>query len=117
MNRIKIGIMTKQQIHQRNIDISAGRYVPKSGDPKIWFSSMKLLATVLSDNNRLLLKVIEETEPETIQELATITGRHASNLGRTLKVFEHYGFVKMVKNQRSKKPVVEVTDFDICIPA
>jgi predicted transcriptional regulator len=117
MKKIKIGIMSTKEVHQRMIDIAAGRYVPKRGEPKVWFSSMKSLAEVLSDNNRLLLKIIAEAEPENIQELAKITGRQASNLSRILKTFERYGFVKMIKNDRSKRPVAEVMDFDICIPA
>ena len=113
MKKVKIGIMSTKDVHKRMIDIASGRYVPKRGEPKVWFSSMKSLSEVLSDNNRQLLKIIADSEPENIQELASITGRKASNLGRTLKTFEHYGFVKMVKHSRSKKPVVIVSEFDI----
>ena len=113
MKRIKIGIMSTKDVHKRIIDIAAGRYVPKRGEPKVWFNSMKSLSEVLSDNNRELLKIIADSAPENIQELADITGRKASNLGRTLKTFEHYGFVKMIKRSRSKKPVVIATEFDI----
>ena len=91
MKRIKIGIMPKDEFQQYLIDIAAGRLVPKRGDPKIWFHSMKSVAEVLSDKNRKLLKIIADQEPETIQELADITGREPSNLGRTLKTFENYG--------------------------
>jgi len=113
MKRIKIGIMSTKDIQKRIIDIASGRYTPKRGEPKVWFNSMKSLSEVLSDNNRQLLKVISDSEPENIQALAKITGRKASNLGRTLKTFEHYGFVKMIKNDRSKRPVAIATEFDI----
>ncbi len=113
MKRIKIGIMSTKDVRKRIIDIAAGRYVPKRGEPKVWFNSMKSLSEVLSDNNRELLKIIADSEPENIQELADITGRKASNLGRTLKTFEHYGFIKMIKHSRSKKPVAIATEFDI----
>ena len=117
MNKIKIGVMPTKQLHERMIDIAAGRYIPKRGEPKIWFSSMKSLAEVLSDNNRLLLKIIAESKPENIKELAELSGRQPSNLSRTLKTFERYGFVEMVAGKRSKKPVAKSVDFDICIPA
>jgi len=117
MKRIKIGIMSTKDVHKRMIDIAAGRYVPKQSEPKVWFSSMKSLSEVLSDNNRQLLKTIADSEPETIQELAEMTGRQASNLGRTLKTFERYGFVKMVKHSRSKRPVAVATEFDIRMQA
>ena len=115
MNNIKIGVMSTKQLHERIIDIAAGRYIPKRGEPKIWFSSMKSLAEVLSDNNRLLLKIIAESKPENIKELAELSGRQPSNLSRPLKTFERYGFVEMVAGKRSKKPVAKSVDFDICI--
>ncbi|HEY9200709.1 MAG TPA: transcriptional regulator [Gammaproteobacteria bacterium] len=115
--KVKIGIMSTKDVQKRMIDIAAGRYVPKRGEPKIWFSSMKSLSEVLSDNNRLLLNIIADVKPETIQELADISGRKPSNLSRTLKMFESYGFVKTVPHNRSKKPVAMATEFDVQITA
>jgi predicted transcriptional regulator len=117
MKKIKIGIMSTKDVHKRMIDIASGHYTPKRGEPKVWFSSMKSLSEVLSDNNRKLLKVIADNEPENIQALANITGRKASNLSRTLKTFEHYGFIKMIKISHSKKPVAMVSEFDISLRA
>ncbi len=117
MKRVKIGVMPADKFHQRMIDIAAGRITPKRGEPKIWFYSMKSLAEVLSDSNRALLKLIADEEPQTIKELADLSGRRPSNLGRTLKTFESYGFVSMERNAKEKKPVAKVTGFDICITA
>lgn len=117
MKRIKIGVMPADKFHQRMIDIAAGRITPKRGEPKIWFHSMKSLAEVLSDSNRALLKLIADEAPQTIKELADMSGRKPSNLGRTLKTFEHYGFVSIERNARAKKPIANVIDFDICINA
>lgn len=55
--------------------IAKGEYKVKPSDPKIWFTSMKSLAEVLSDDNRALLKVIREAQPESISDLAGLTGR------------------------------------------
>ena len=117
MKTIKIGVMPEKKFRLYMLDIAAGRTVPKRGSPKIWFHSMKSLAEVLSDNNRALLKIIADKEPETIKELAEISGRQPSNLGRTLKTFEHYGFIKMVKKSRSKKPIAKAINFDIMLTA
>ncbi|HED35742.1 MAG TPA: MarR family transcriptional regulator [Gammaproteobacteria bacterium] len=110
---IKIGIMESEAFQQYMIDIAAGRIRPPSDSPKIWFSSMDSLGKVLSDKNRLLLKIIADEKPETIQELADLSGRKPSNLSRTLKTFESYGFVELVKNARSKKPIAKATEFNI----
>ena len=102
MKTVKIGVMSEDKLRQYMLDIAAGRIVPKRGAPKIWFHSIKSLAEVLSDNNRALLKIIADEEPETIKELAQLSGRQPSNLGRTLKTFERYGFIKMEKLPEQK---------------
>ena len=43
------------------------KYKPKPGEPKIWFTSMKSVAEVPSDQNRALLKVIRETNPDSMR--------------------------------------------------
>ncbi|MDP2380289.1 MAG: hypothetical protein Q8M35_07370, partial [Pseudohongiella sp.] len=55
---LNIGIMSQEKIHERMLAIAKGKYKPKPGEPKIWFTSMKSLAKVLSDENRALLKTI-----------------------------------------------------------
>jgi len=58
MKTIVIGIMPQDKIRERVLSIARGERKPKSGEPKIWFTSMRSLAEVLSDENRALLKVI-----------------------------------------------------------
>ena len=66
MKAIVIGVMPQDQIRARMIAIAKGEYKPKPGEPKIWFTSMKSVAEVLSDQNRALLKVIRETNPDSV---------------------------------------------------
>ena len=113
MKKIVIGIMSQDKIRKRVLAIARGDYKPKRNEPKIWFPSMKSVAEVLSDQNRALLKMIAEMQPETLTELADAAGRQISNLSRTLKTMEHYGFVELRKNNRSVKPVVKATEFEI----
>ena len=75
MKKIVIGVMPQKQIRARALAIARGEYKPRPGEPKIWFTSMKSVAEVLSDSNRALLKVIRETEPESVADLAKKTGR------------------------------------------
>lgn len=53
--RIRIGIMPQEKIRERMLDIAAGKYKPAPDEPQIWFTSMRSLAEVLSDENRALL--------------------------------------------------------------
>jgi len=70
---------------------------------------------VLSTHNLNLLKLIDEKKPESVEELARISGRQKSNLSRTLKKFERHRIVDLVQNERRKKPVARATKFDILI--
>ena len=113
MKTIVIGIMPQEKIRQRVLSIAKGDYKPKSGEPKIWFTSMKSLAEVLSDENRALLKVIQQTQPESISSLAELTGRKPGNLSRTLKTMSNYGIVEMRREKRQVRPIVKSTEFRI----
>lgn len=113
MKKIVIGIMPQDKIRERVLAIAAGKYKPKKNEPKVWFPSMKSLAEVLSDRNQALLHLIAGTQPESLMALAEATGRHAGNLSRTLKTMEHYGFVELKKKNKTVKPVVKATEFEI----
>jgi predicted transcriptional regulator len=110
---ITIGIMPQDKMRERMLAIARGEYKPKASDPKIWFTSMKSLAEVLSDENRALLRVIEEAQPDSISVLAELTGRKQSNLSRTLKTMSSYGLVEMHKDKRQVRPVAKATEFQI----
>lgn len=66
----------------------------------IWFDSLKSVANVLSKENQHLLKVIAEQQPQSVTELAVLTGRAVSNVSRTLKTLGKYNLVEMQKSQR-----------------
>src|ERR1700730_15088621 len=95
MTTLRVGIATLEQYKRRTLDIARGRLKPGPKDPKIWFNSIESFAKVLSERNRELLKVIAETKPQSLQELAHKTGRAKSNLSRTLKTMERYGLVQL----------------------
>ena len=113
MKTIVVGIMPQEKIRERVLAIARGDYKPKASEPKIWFTSMRSLAEVLSDDNRALLKVIQEAKPKSISSLADITGRKPGNLSRTLKTMSNYGFVEMKRESKHVRPIVKGTDFRI----
>lgn len=113
MKTIVVGIMPQEKIRERVLAIARGDYKPKATEPQIWFTSMRSLAEVLSDDNRALLKVIQEAKPQSISSLADITGRKPGNLSRTLKTMSNYGFVEMKRENRHVRPIAKGTDFRI----
>ena len=65
----------------------------------IWFDSLKSLANVLSKENQQLLKVIAEQQPQSMTEIASISGRALSNVCRTLNTMAKHNLVKIVPNE------------------
>ncbi len=112
--RRRVGIMPREEFKRRTIAIAKGEYKPGKDEPKIWFESVQSFAQVMSDDNRLLLHIIEERKPRSLGELAELTGRKRSNLSRTLHTMAGYGIVDLVRNRtRELVPRVKVTRFDL----
>jgi predicted transcriptional regulator len=111
----KVGVMPTREYQKYLIDVAMGRETIKKGAPKIWFNSIKCLAEALSENNIKLLHLMAETRPESIKELAEISGRSTGNLSRTLKNLEKYGIVELQKTSgvKATKPIALATQFNI----
>jgi predicted transcriptional regulator len=117
MKTLKIGIASYQDMKARTMAIARGKLKPKPGDPEVWFSSTESFAKVLSNKNRALLATIAATHPGSLQELAGSTGRKASNLSRTLKTMEHYGFVRLHRGERGRvRPEVPYQAISLELP-
>lgn len=95
--------------------IAQGKRRPR--EPKIWFTSMESFAKVLSDRNRALLNLIMEAQPDSLEELAVLSGRAKSNLSRTLHTVERYGLVQLKKKAGGKiQPRVLYTGIELDVP-
>jgi predicted transcriptional regulator len=83
----------------------------------VWFESWRQLASLLSDENRSLLRLMQERQPRTVLELAEWSGRAASNLSRTLRHLERHGLVKMHRSPdtRAVRPEALATEFLIVL--
>lgn len=104
--------MSPKDYSKRTIAIAKGEYLPKKNEPKIWFESLKTMAQVLSPDNVRLLDLIERNRPNSLRSLAKISGRHPSNLTRTLKTMEKYGIVLLKKEKKTVVPIAIATEFD-----
>ena len=107
---IRVGIMPLERVRDYTLAIARGTYKRKPTEPKIWFTSIKSFAAVLSDENRELLRIIYDNKPESLADLEQMTGRKASNLSRTLRTMAHYGLVHLEngsqgRGRRAVKPV------------
>jgi len=117
MTTLKVGISSYEDMKARTMAIARGEYKPKRGEPRVWFTSMGSFSRVLSDQNRALLELIAETQPNSIAELATLSGRAKSNLSRTLKTLERYGLVRLHKGKGGKiAPSLPYSDIVLDMP-
>jgi len=117
MRTLRVGIASYEQMKARTVAIARGEYRPAAGEPKVWFTSAESFARVLSDRNRVLLGIIAESSPGSLARLAELTGRKKSNLSRTLKTMERYGFVQLSRGARgSVIPRVPYQRISLALP-
>ena len=100
MTTLKVGIASYEEMKARTMAVARGERRVAADEPKVWFTSAESFARVLSDRNRALLAIIAESGPESLAHLAELTGRKKSNLSRTLKTMERYGFVQLSHGAR-----------------
>ena len=81
----------------------------------ISFDSVEALLRLLTPQNRELLAVIRDKRPQSISELAGLTGRAQSNLTRTLGKLEAVGFVRLKNVDRRKVPMTTIHSLRIRI--
>ena len=116
MRTLCVGIASYEQMKARTLAIARGEHRP-TDEPRVWFTSAESFARVLSDRNRVLLATIAESAPESLTQLAELTGRKKSNLSRTLKTMERYGFVHLVRGARgSVAPRVHYHRISLTLP-
>ncbi len=117
MKVLKVGIASYQDMKARTVAVAKGLLKVRPDDPKIWFTSAESFAKVLSEKNRALLHLIAEAAPGSLAQLAELSGRRKSNLSRTLKTMERYGFVVLKKtSQGTIMPSVPYRAVSLVLP-
>lgn len=114
--KARIGIMSEKLIRMRLMAIAQRKYIPLTDEPKVWYTSINAISQVLCQENITLLRLIDSERPESLTELATISGRAKSNLSNTLKSLSDKGFVRLEKKAGNTiTPIALFTDFEIVI--
>lgn len=77
--------------------------------------SVEALLRLLTPQNRELLAIIRDKKPQSIAELAELTGRAQPNLTRTLGKLVAIGFVRLKNVDRRKVPTTTIQSLRINI--
>lgn len=95
--------------------VARGDKAAPRGAGGISFDSVEALLRLLTPQNRELLAVIRDKKPQSIAELAELTGRAQPNLTRTLGKLEAVGFVHFKSVKRRKIPMAAIRSLRIKI--
>ena len=97
---LRVGIARNSQVKARIGSPDGYENADAEEEPTIWLSSIERFAKLLSQHNRNLLVQIARNRPSSITELAELTGRHKSDLSRTLNEMSRHGLVELVRGPR-----------------
>jgi predicted transcriptional regulator len=102
MSTLKVGIASYDEVKALTLAIARGQRKLAPQEPQVWFPSTESFARVLSAGNRDLLRILVESAPGSLEELAHLTGRQKPNLSRTLKTMANYGLVRLERGPRGR---------------
>jgi predicted transcriptional regulator len=114
-------VATFDEFKRFTLSVARGKKV-RASEPKIWceraegekgkpaairFASLEAGAKLLSTKNRALLRLIAEREPQSVRELAAMTGRAEQNVLRTLNKLAKAGIVRLARGAgRARRPIL-----------
>jgi predicted transcriptional regulator len=102
-------IQDLQSLREQMKAAARGEEVDLEEAAKPSFNSVNALFRLLTPENRRLLALIRDHEPDSVAQLALLSGRSQPNLTRTLGKLTQAGFIEMRQNGRRKMPVAMVS--------
>ena len=90
----------------------------RDGGPRItpnthYFENVETLVRLLTPENRELLRIIRDQKPNSVAELARLSGRAEPNLFRTIEKLTAIGLVELREENRRKVPIAKPFKFQI----
>ena len=101
-------IMSHNELRDEMIAVAKGEKKAPADAHEQSFESVEALMRLLTPENRELLAIIRDRKPQSIAELAQLSGRAAPNLTRTLSKLEAVGFVRFQEDERRKIPMAVI---------
>ena len=90
-------------VRARNIRVEVGPIPAQKQAGVIYFSTFEEMNGVLNSNRIALLTIIKESQPESIYQLAQLSGRDQGNVTKDINLLHQYGFVEIVKSKEGNR--------------
>ncbi|EMK6889298.1 transcriptional regulator [Vibrio cholerae] len=111
--KAKIGILSEELARKLMIRIAERKVTPEESYPLFLFESLAVLSQLLSNENVELLNLIAREKPNSLDELAEMSGRSISDINLTLKALSSKGFARIETKGGKSRPVALFTTFEI----
>ena len=85
--------------------VSNGRPAPKRSREEVGFTSLEAARNFLTRERLALLHAIKNRQPNSIYELAKMTGRDLKNVQDDIGILERHGLVRIDRRQRGGRQV------------
>lgn len=113
--KARIGVMSEDLIRRHMINVTSGNTNHNKDLPTFWFTSLNEASKLLCNENIELMHQISREKPESLAELAEISGHHIRELSRTLDDLSSKGFIQFEEKGNACRPIALFTDFEIIL--
>jgi predicted transcriptional regulator len=103
-----IKVQSLRSLREQMKAVARGERPAPADAGKPSFNSVSAVVRLLTPENRQLLAQIRDHRPQSVAELAALTGRAQPNLTRTLAKLQAAGFITMKAIGRRRTPSVVV---------
>jgi len=111
--KARIGILSEELVRKHMIRVAEGEAKHEECSPQFWFVSLAALSKLLSNENVELLNTIVREKPNSLDELAEMSGRSINEVAHTLEALSSKGFACIDKKGSKPRPIALFTTFEI----
>ncbi|EGR4674186.1 transcriptional regulator [Vibrio parahaemolyticus] len=111
--KAKIGILSEELARERMIRIAEGKMTPEEPYPQFLFESLAMLSQLLSNENVELLNLIDREKPNSLDELAEMSGRSIKDVTDAFEALSSKGFTYLDVRGMESRPIALFTTFEI----
>ncbi|EHM8929843.1 transcriptional regulator [Escherichia coli] len=109
----KIGILSEELARKRMIRIAEGKVTSEEPYPQFLFESLAALSQLLSNENVELLNLIAREKPNSLDELAEMSGRSIKDVTDAFEALSSKGFACLDVRGMESRPIALFTKFEI----